>query len=495
MRTSPCLFVAALGLSLEAAFAQNSVTNILGAVNKETGLFLKEPEGGATSLVTKGGSAARSTQPPEGLTGGFMYFATDPAFANNGNVDALYVTVEYFDEGTDRFKLEYDAQPDPDFPNPDTDPFTPAQAGQALAKYDTRKWITYQFHLANVYFGKRQPGEADFRVNDMSVDAAGFPVEGEGPEIIRKVVVSKTEPIPLHIKYTTKPIRLDGVLDEAAWAEAQPFLVDSAAQDVIQPSQWRGPDDYSLDARYAWDDQYLYLGYDVTDDVPRVSLDDPAQAWNGDGTEVYFGFDQSRPGRTAYLPDTDFQVAITVGPNPTWEVLQGGAIIWTPTEGGPFQPADNVVVKDQPGGYLLEARVPWAMLVGPNGKTNPPPVPGQLFGFNVFGNDGDNPEAPAQEKAMGFTKRPRAYLDPSAWATVQMDPPPAPYHPPLTIARETGGKVRVSWPTQATGFLLQHASTLPGTWTAVSAQVAVEGDQNYLILPAQANTTFYRLMK
>jgi hypothetical protein len=403
------------------AFAQESVSITLRAVNAEQGLFLKEPDGGATTVVTKGGSAARSTLPPEGMWGGFMYFATDPAFANEGSVETLFVTVEYFDEGSDQFRLEYDAQPDPENPNPDTDPFTPAQAGAALVKYDTQKWVTYQFRLANVFFGKRQPGEADFRINDLTMDAFGNPVDGEAPEVIRKVVVSKTEPIPLHIKFTTTPIKLDGRLDEPAWKDAQPFMVDRAAQDVIRPTKWTGTNDYALDARYAWDNTYLYLGYDATDDVPRLSRDDPAQAWNGDGTEIYFGFDQSKPGRSTYLQNTDFQVAITVGPNPTWEVLQGGGIIWMPEPDGPFQPADNLVVKDTPRGYILEARIPWAMFVGPNGITNQPPIPGQLVGFNVLANDGDNPDAPAQEKAMSFTGRPQAYLNPGAWATVQMD--------------------------------------------------------------------------
>lgn len=256
-------FVLTLSVVLSSCFgcgalAQESVTNILKAANQEIGLFQKEPEGGATTVVTKGGSAARSTTPSDGKTGGFMYFATDPAFAKDGSVETLFVTVEYFDEGTDRFQLEYDAQPDPENPNPELDPFTRAQGGNVLVKYDTKKWVTYQFRLADVYFGKRQPGGSDFRINDLTTDAGGNPVEGEGPEIIRKVVVSKSEPIPLHIKYATTPIKLDGVLDDAAWKDAQPFLVDRAAQDVIRPTKWTGTNDYSLDARYAWDTNYLY---------------------------------------------------------------------------------------------------------------------------------------------------------------------------------------------------------------------------------------------
>src|SRR4029079_12731592 len=95
------------------AFAQGSVTITLGTNNVENGLFLKEPDGGATTVVTAGGSEARSTAPPADKTGQFMYFATDPAYAKNGSVTDLWVTVEYFDQGTNAFRLEYDAQPDP----------------------------------------------------------------------------------------------------------------------------------------------------------------------------------------------------------------------------------------------------------------------------------------------------------------------------------------------------------------------------------------------
>lgn len=480
-----------VGLS---ASAQDSVSITLGSANVESGLFLKEPDGGATTVVSKGGSSARSTAPPADKTGGCMYFATDPAFANNGSIGTLFVTIEYWDEGTDRFRLEYDAQPDPANPNPDVDAFTAAQSGEAIAKYDTKKWVTYQFRLANVYFGKRQPGSADFRINDMTVDVNGIPADGEAPEIIRKVVVSKTEPIPLHIKYTAAPIKIDGVIDEAAWKDAQVFVVDNALQDVIRPSKWTGTNDYSLQARFAWDTNYLYLVYDVNDDVPRCNTDVPNTSWNGDGAEVYFGFDQSNPGRSAYLPDTDFHICMSAGPNPTWAIFgAGGGMIWEPTEGGPFQPKDNLIVKDRPQGYILEARIPWAMLVGPNGVVNKPPAPRQLVGFNVFGNDGDNPDAPAQEKAMGFTGRPRAYTDPGAWATVQMDAPASTVVPSLKIAWLNGTKLRLSWPAQATGFALQQTSSFPGAWTNVTTQATVDGAENYILVVPQGQGMFYRL--
>jgi hypothetical protein len=133
------------------------------------------------------------------------------------------------------------------------------------------------------------------------------------------------------------------------------------------------------------------------------------------------------------------------------------------------------------------------MLVGPNGITNQPPIPGQLVGFNVLANDGDNPDAPAQEKAMSFTGRPQAYLNPGAWATVQMDPPPVPYSPTLKIAREADRKLRISWSAQASGYVLQQTTALPGAWTAAGLPVMTQGEENYVTIQPQVATTFYRL--
>lgn len=105
------------------------------------------------TVVTAGGSSARSPVPSAGWTGQYMYFATDPAFANNGSVSNLGITVEYFDQGTDAFRLEFDAQPNPDHPNLDTDPFTvsnPVNNG-LIYKYNTRQWRSDTFALSDVY--------------------------------------------------------------------------------------------------------------------------------------------------------------------------------------------------------------------------------------------------------------------------------------------------------------------------------------------------------
>jgi hypothetical protein len=418
------LFALASVLLTAPATAQDQVSITLGNPNKESGITLLEPADGATSIVTIGNVVARSTQPPAGKTGGMMYFNVDNAFAADGSIPDLYITVEYYDQGTDGWLLEYDASGD----NPDTDPYTAAEGGSPIVKYDSKKWVQHTFHITNAYFGGRQTGGADFRIRDMTVDpTTGGAVEGEGPEIIRSVTITKVAPIAWHIKYTDIPIVIDGKLDDPAWKDAQVFRIDQASQDVIRPSKWRGVNDFSADARFAWDKDYLYVSYDCVDDVPRCNTDVSNLVWNGDSNEVYFGFDQSKPARTSYITGQDFQIVMSAGPSPNWAVFSMGGVVQSVDQGNLPEPTGNLVVVDKtnPSGYILEARIPWSMLLDQNGKPHTAPAPGQLVGFNVFANDGDNPDAPAQEKAMSFTGRPGAWGNPSAWATVQMDPPEA----------------------------------------------------------------------
>jgi len=469
-----------------AALAQD-ISITLGTNNVENGLFLKEPDGGATTALTAGGSQARSTSPPTDKTGQFMYFATDPAYANNGSVSNLWVTVEYFDQGTNAFRLEYDAQPDPDNINPDTDPFTVSNGAinnGLIYKNDTKQWLSYTFVLNNVYFGKRQPGESDFRIDDWTVDNNGNPVDGEGPEIIRKVTVSKSQPTAFHIKYASTPVKIDGVLDDPVWQSAQTFLLNRAAQDVIRPTAWTGTNDYSSVARFAWDTNYLYASFDTTDDIIRVSLDDPSQAWNGDGAEIFFGFDQSNPARTTYIPTTDFHIMMSAGPNPTVEIADLAGIIWTNEPGAPFPPSEILAVKDRaagsPSGYVLEAKIPWVLLIDPTEGVTNKVTPGQLAGFSIFGNDGDHIDTPTQEKALSLTERPGPSVNPSSWDTVQMDGPGTTGGPELSIAR-SGEDV-----------LITFTGTLQSTAAIITPFTDVAAATSPYKVPRTESATFYR---
>ncbi len=87
--------------------------------------------------------------------------------------------------------------------------------------------------------------------------------------------------IPLPCARRTAPVSIDGKLDE--WADL-PVACEKPAQIRIDPKSWTGPADGSFRFATAYDDQFLYLAVDVTDDQ-FCRKDDP-YPWNQDGIEV-----------------------------------------------------------------------------------------------------------------------------------------------------------------------------------------------------------------
>jgi len=67
----------------------------------------------------------------------------------------------------------------------------------------------------------------------------------------------------------------------------------------------------------------------------------------------------------------------------------------------------------------------------------------------------------------------------------------------LAITLQTGGNVRISWPSSATGYSLQSTSGLPGGWTDANLTVTVDSTtgRNFATVSAASGTKFYRLRK
>ncbi|MDD5261381.1 MAG: sugar-binding protein [Methylacidiphilales bacterium] len=151
-------------------------------------------------------------------------------------------------------------------------------------------------------------------------------------------------------------VKLDGVLDEPAWKRATPCLLNKASQYFAfgEGKAWKGPDDLSATQRCLWDNKYLYIGVEVTDDVFRnVGADGDLYA--GDG--VQFLFDPKRdqeekPGKY----DAVFAVG-TKGPE-AWYSLTGSSSV-------PSGIQKDVIVtmkRGANGNATYEIAIPWAKL-------------------------------------------------------------------------------------------------------------------------------------
>jgi len=84
----------------------------------------------------------------------FMYFDVDDAYIFGGT-NAVTITVRYYDQGFDRWWLQYDAT---------TDIYK--MAGQVI-KTDSRQWLTQTFRLDDARFANGQTGGNDFRIDGL----------------------------------------------------------------------------------------------------------------------------------------------------------------------------------------------------------------------------------------------------------------------------------------------------------------------------------------
>jgi len=148
----------------------------LGETNDEQGISLDQ--GGDVDTLptadgrTSGNGASLSAADGNTIADSYLQFQVDDRQLFKGDPTShVRVEVEYLDQGTDTFSIQYDAQPvsgsDGLF-----------YGGGAVVKTNTGAFLTASFNLCNAYFANRDNG-ADFRISD----------NGDGAETIHLVRV------------------------------------------------------------------------------------------------------------------------------------------------------------------------------------------------------------------------------------------------------------------------------------------------------------------
>lgn len=166
----------------------------------------------------------------------------------------------------------------------------------------------------------------------------------------------------LKVQRAESPITVDGTID-AVWSLVEP---QSFANNTIQGTV-SNANDLSGTFKLLWDNSYLYVLGQVTDDS---KTNDSGPVYQDDAIEVYvdFGNDKS----TTYGND-DSQYTFGWNDNTIGANTSGN----TSTTGISFQ----IVATST--GYVFEARIPWSTLGGT-------PVVGELHGFDFHVNDDDD---------------------------------------------------------------------------------------------------------
>ncbi|MCA8950366.1 MAG: hypothetical protein KDE27_12745 [Planctomycetes bacterium] len=129
-----------------AALAQISdlMTVDLGTNDVSNGVTLTNP--GTAAPATVGGVDCR-------LSSSSLDFDVDDTWAFDGERRNLFVTVEYFDQGTDALTLVYDSMDG-----------VVAKDGVTIERTNTNAWRRFTWHLGEAKFANSQPGGSDFRL-------------------------------------------------------------------------------------------------------------------------------------------------------------------------------------------------------------------------------------------------------------------------------------------------------------------------------------------
>ncbi|MEI6165823.1 MAG: sugar-binding protein [bacterium] len=169
---------------------------------------------------------------------------------------------------------------------------------------------------------------------------------------------------------------MDGDLSKACWAKAPVATIDQPEQFYgFKGAKWNGPDDVSAKVRFLWDEQYLYLGVQVTDNI-FVSSKADGDLWNQDGLQ--FLVDPRRQGgeKMGYY---DGCLGLgTKGPQ-LWYNSTASPEVMT----GEVKDAKVMVKRGAGGNADYEVAIPWSRLAPFK------PVPGADLGMGLIVNDDD----------------------------------------------------------------------------------------------------------
>ena len=177
--------------------------------------------------------------------------------------------------------------------------------------------------------------------------------------------------------FATSPVKIDGKLDEAAWAKAtkitQFFVLQPEGAKALSPTT----------ARLLWDDRNLYVAFECTDDDVWSYSDKPDdELWNGDVGELFVK--PSATGRVYYefvtAPNgAQYDGKYTsrgAGGFNRFKDWSSGAKIATSIDGTDGDGSDD----DR--GYVIEMAFPLKAFAGAT-----PPADGVVWTFGAFRYD------------------------------------------------------------------------------------------------------------
>jgi hypothetical protein len=253
------------------------------------------------------------------------------------------------------------------------------------------------------------------------------------------------------LKTSTAPVVGGGI--DAIWATYPSTPITNLSGTLNS-----GVNDLAASYKITYDNTYLYVLVDVTDDISNTT---GAADWEKDGIEIFIDRGNEKIGCCSYDAN-DYQFTFVRN-----GVINGNGKPITGITSG-------VTAKAGPTGYIMEVRIPWTSIVGGY------PAAGTYMGFDVGINDDDDGGTRDNQMTWnngGFEQ----WHDPSRFGTIQFsdcDPMP------VSIKSFTGNKVNttvvLNWTTVLElnnhHFVIERSSDL-FTWESIG-EVAAMGNSN-----------------
>ncbi len=207
-------------------------------------------------------------------------------------------------------------------------------------------------------------------------------------------------------------LQIDGRLDDWAslgrdWTLISAVTYDQGCANRF-PNSGRSTD-LAGQVRFAYDDQYLYVAFQVEDDGYVGYTGDDMNYFLGDSVQLSLDMDLTGNFNEARRSEDDWQVDfLPEAESPRVGLWQLGSLA-----ARPFDEA-QVAVSLTETGYLVEAALPW-------NSFGVSPQPGDRLGLAANVNDNDTPGRNAQECIISTAPQ-RRWDDPTSWGSLLLRP-------------------------------------------------------------------------
>ena len=207
------------------------------------------------------------------------------------------------------------------------------------------------------------------------------------------------------VRLSVLPV-IDGNLAE--WAGITPYL---STHPVYTAPGWDGTADVAAAWHIGWDENALYLGVVVVDDV-HVQSQSGNQIFKGDNVDLQLDVDRTGDWGSGLNVD-DYQINLSPG---NFANLPPSAFRFNATSDGGSVDAPGhgiqIAAQPQPDGYTIEAAIPWR-------DVNVTPSVGLILGAALNVSDNDTPGTAVQEYFLS-TAATRKWSDPTTWGTLTL---------------------------------------------------------------------------